>query len=70
IFPVYMAHPIRIELFDTEVDSLRTFDISNQRSIENLQEIVIGPTREVFGDKEVFIQAADKLEQHMNGSLS
>ncbi|MFT9850309.1 transcription-repair coupling factor [Aneurinibacillus sp. REN35] len=70
IFPVYMAHPIRIELFDTEVDSIRTFDISNQRSIENLQEIVIGPTREVFGDKEVFIQAADKLEQHMNGSLS
>jgi transcription-repair coupling factor (superfamily II helicase) len=69
IFPVYMNHPVRIELFDTEVDSIRTFDISNQRSIENLQEIVIGPTREVFGGKAVFAEAAEKLERHMNQTL-
>ncbi|WP_423773838.1 transcription-repair coupling factor [Aneurinibacillus aneurinilyticus] len=69
IFPVYMSHPVRIELFDTEVDSIRTFDISNQRSIENLQEILIGPTREVFGGQEIFMQAAEKLEQHMNATL-
>ncbi|GEN34566.1 transcription-repair coupling factor [Aneurinibacillus danicus] len=69
IFPVYMTHPVRIELFDTEVDSIRTFDISNQRSIENLQGIIIGPTREVFGSKEVFVQAAERLEQHMNATL-
>jgi transcription-repair coupling factor (superfamily II helicase) len=70
IFPVYMPHPVRIELFDTEVDSIRTFDISSQRSVENLKEIVIGPTCEVFGDRDVFIQAAEKLEEHMNRSLS
>ncbi|WP_412676457.1 transcription-repair coupling factor [Aneurinibacillus migulanus] len=69
IFPVYMSHPVRIELFDTEVDSIRTFDISNQRSIENLQEILIGPTREVFGGQEIFIQAAEKIEQHMKATL-
>ena len=29
--------PYRIELFDTEVDSIRNFDIETQRSVENLQ---------------------------------
>jgi transcription-repair coupling factor (superfamily II helicase) len=70
VFPVYMPHPIRIELFDVEVDSIRMFDITDQRSVENLQEIVIGPTREVFGDREVFMRAADKLESHLAGSLT
>ncbi|MED0681249.1 transcription-repair coupling factor [Aneurinibacillus thermoaerophilus] len=69
IFPVYTANPVRIELFDAEVDSIRTFDISTQRSIENLSEVVIGPTREVFGDKAVFNRAAERLEEHMSRAL-
>lgn len=69
IFPAYMAHPIRIELFDTEIDSIRTFDSSDQRSIENLQEITVGPTREVFGEREIFLTAAEKLELHMKTVL-
>ncbi|BAU26192.1 transcription-repair coupling factor [Aneurinibacillus soli] len=69
IFPAYMMHPIRIELFDTEIDSIRTFDISDQRSIENLQEIVVGPTREVFGERDVFLAAAEKVEAHMKETL-
>ena len=69
IFPAYMMHPIRIELFDTEIDSIRTFDIGDQRSIENLREITIGPTREVFGEREKFLAAAEKLETHMKAVL-
>ncbi|WP_027415771.1 transcription-repair coupling factor [Aneurinibacillus terranovensis] len=69
IFPVYMQHPLRIELFDVEITSIRTFDIANQRSVEKLDEVTIGPTREVFGTREVFIQAAERLEQAMNDSL-
>jgi transcription-repair coupling factor (superfamily II helicase) len=41
--------PIRVELFGDEVESLRTFDVATQRSLESLQKVdltVLKPTRE------------------------
>ena len=43
IYPLTEEVPIRIEMWDDEIDSIRTFDVESQRSIENLQEIVIYP---------------------------
>ena len=43
IYPLTEETPIRIELWGDEVDSIRTFDVESQRSIENLKEIVIYP---------------------------
>ena len=69
IFPIYLSHPVRIELFDVEIDSIRSFNIENQRSIENLQEIFIGPTKEIFGDQTHFLQASEKLSEAMEHAL-
>lgn len=41
-------NPIRIELFDTEVDSIRAFDAESQRSLENRKSTVIIPCREII----------------------
>ncbi len=46
IFPVISDNPLRIELFDDEIDSIRTFDLNSQKSLEKINEILIGPTRE------------------------
>ena len=43
IYPLTEETPIRIELWGDEVDSIRTFDVESQRSIENLEEIIIYP---------------------------
>ena len=43
IYPLTEEVPIRIEFWDDEIDSIRTFDVESQRSIENLEEIVIYP---------------------------
>ncbi len=43
VYPLTEEVPIRIELWGDEVDSIRTFDVESQRSIENLQEIIIYP---------------------------
>ncbi|MBI5973876.1 transcription-repair coupling factor [Staphylococcus caledonicus] len=40
IYPL-IGQPVRIELFDTEVDSIRDFDVETQRSKENVEEIEI-----------------------------
>ncbi|WP_134702205.1 transcription-repair coupling factor [Ammoniphilus sp. YIM 78166] len=69
IFPVYLENPVRIELFDVEVDSIRTFDLANQRSIDKLESITLPPTSEIFGDQEVLRSAANLLEQKLTETL-
>ncbi len=34
VFPPNSAYPFRVELFGDEIDSMRTFNIESQRSIE------------------------------------
>lgn len=41
-------NPCRIELWDTEVDSMRLFDAESQRSVENIEEINIFPATEMI----------------------
>ena len=46
VYPLTEELPVRIELWGDEVDSIRTFDIETQRSIENLEEVTISPAKE------------------------
>lgn len=48
IFPLTEELPVRIELWDDEVDSIRTFDPESQRSIVQLEEVVIYPAAEMI----------------------
>ena len=46
IYPLTEEFPVRIEFWGDEVDSIRTFDVESQRSIENMTEITIYPAVE------------------------
>lgn len=46
IFPMGEEAPLRIELFDDEIESLRTFDPESQRTLEKANSIHILPARE------------------------
>lgn len=46
IFPLTEETPVRVELWGDEIDSLRSFDIESQRSIENLESVTIYPASE------------------------
>ena len=46
IFPLTEECPVRVELWDEEVDSIRSFDAESQRSIENLDSVTIYPAQE------------------------
>ncbi|MEJ2612427.1 MAG: transcription-repair coupling factor [Candidatus Thiodiazotropha sp.] len=46
IFPMGSQVPYRIDLFDDEVDTIRTFDPESQRSIEKIDRIELLPARE------------------------
>lgn len=47
VFPISMANPVRIEFFDDEIDTMRTYDAISQRSIENIDRCVIPPATEM-----------------------
>ncbi|MCZ6804745.1 MAG: transcription-repair coupling factor [Proteobacteria bacterium] len=47
VFPMGANDPYRIDLFDNEIDSIRTFDIETQRSINKVDSIRVLPAREV-----------------------
>ena len=46
IFPFTGECPVRIEVWDDEVDSIRSFDVSSQRSIERIDTVRIYPATE------------------------
>ncbi len=46
IFPMGAARPYRIDLFDDEIETLRTFDAETQRSIEKQDRIELLPAYE------------------------
>jgi len=43
IYPVNSDHPIRIEFFGDEIDTLRFFSVENQRSIEQIESYTVTP---------------------------
>ncbi len=63
IFPLTEENPVRIELWGDEIDSIRFFDIQNQRSIENLTEICIYPANEILISRAQAQKAAKKIEK-------
>lgn len=69
IYPPYIEVPIRLELFDTEVDSIRTFSADDQRSIDKLQTVRILPASEVILTKKERVALASRLEAALAESL-
>ena len=46
LFPMGSSQPYRIDLFDDEIETLRTFDPETQRSIDKVESIKLLPARE------------------------
>ena len=54
IFPVTEECPFRIELWDNEADTIRSFDVESQRSIERTGVVDIFPASEIMlSDEEI-----------------
>ncbi|RDZ34418.1 transcription-repair coupling factor, partial [Haloferax sp. Atlit-19N] len=46
LFPMGSDTPFRIDLFDDEIETLRTFDPETQRSVDKVESIRLLPARE------------------------
>lgn len=48
IFPLTTENPVRLELFDDEVDSIRDFTVETQRSLDKRKQITVYPAKEII----------------------
>ena len=46
VWPPSEPHPVRLDFFGDEIDTLRRFDPGSQRTVEKLESILITPARE------------------------
>ncbi|MDT9027768.1 transcription-repair coupling factor [Rossellomorea yichunensis] len=69
IFPLTSQNPVRIELFDTEIDSIRIFSVEDQRSIDKLNAMEIGPATEVLLSYENIERLIREIEAGLSASL-
>ncbi|MBS4750883.1 transcription-repair coupling factor [Carnobacteriaceae bacterium zg-ZUI78] len=61
IFPLTHDQPLRLEFFDTEIDSIRQFDAETQKSIEVLDNVTILPASDILFDEEVLENAVSTI---------
>jgi len=70
VYAINYEHPIRIEFFDTEVDSIRTFDIHTQRTIQMINNIRIPLATDVIFTEESIRQIETKIEEKLEVSAT
>ena len=63
IFPMTGDVPYRIELWDDVIDSIRSFDALSQRTIENIDDIVIYPASEYILSQEEIAHGIEKIRE-------
>ena len=63
VFPSTADAPIRIDLWGDEVDRLTEFSVNDQRSTDDLDEVLIFPARELVPDDAVRARAAELVAE-------
>ncbi|MBO4903811.1 MAG: transcription-repair coupling factor [Lachnospiraceae bacterium] len=61
IYPLTDDNPVRIELWGDTVDSIRTFDVLSQRSIEKKTTVAIYPASEMVLDEQRLAEGISKI---------
>lgn len=70
LFPMGSVLPYRLDLFDNEIESIRSFDIDTQRSLYPVKEIQLLPGREFPMDEEARTQFRARFREFFEGDPS
>ena len=66
VFPVGAKLPLRIDLFDDEIDTLREFDSETQRTTGEVENITILPAREFPTDQRGIMEFRRSWREHFS----
>lgn len=66
IYSVNNDNPIRLEFFGDEIDSIREFDLDTQRTIKNINNIVIIPATDLIIDNDYYDNKLKEIEKSID----
>ncbi|VAW70098.1 Transcription-repair coupling factor, partial [hydrothermal vent metagenome] len=70
LYPSGQKLPFRIDLFDTDIDTIRRFDPESQRSLDTVESIKILPAREFPFNKEAISAFRSRYREMFSGDPS
>ncbi|MNW33116.1 Transcription-repair-coupling factor [compost metagenome] len=68
-YPLTSALAYRVELFDDEVDSIRTFDPADQRSVDQIKNVLVTPCKELIASGDRLTKAAQDAVERLEAQL-
>ncbi|MBW6411142.1 transcription-repair coupling factor [Clostridium weizhouense] len=66
VFPTGSTYPYRVELFGDEIESIRTFNVESQRSIDKIKSFNIFPAKEIIVSKDSMQLAKERMLDEFN----
>ena len=69
VYPADAIYPYRIELFGDEIDSIRKFNVTSQRSIEKVKSLSIFPAKEIITDNDINEYAIKAIKENLQESI-
>jgi len=66
VFPMGADEPLRVELLDEDIDSIRAFDPESQRSLDKVEAVHMLPGREVPMDDASIARVLDALRERFD----
>jgi transcription-repair coupling factor (superfamily II helicase) len=69
IYSINYDSPIRVEFFDTEIDSIRFFDVLTQKTVETVDEVHIVPASDVIFTDDEIKEIQEKAETMTHGEM-
>ncbi|MEF9951514.1 MAG: transcription-repair coupling factor [Clostridium sp.] len=69
LFPADASFPIRVEFFGDEIDTIRSFDTTTQRSIESIESVSIFSAREIILTNDDINNISSELLNELEGRL-
>ncbi len=70
LYPMGSLLPYRIDLFDQEIESIRTFDVDSQRTVYPVQNVRLLPAREFPTDEEARTRFRGRFREAFEGDPS
>ena len=69
VFPPDSVYPYRIELFGDEIESIRTFNVESQRSIDKVKTVKIFPAKEMIVNENVVEEALKSIKSELDETV-
>ena len=70
VYPLNAQYPVRAELFDVEIDSLRYFEADTQRSVETIDSVSVAPVTDAIYSEEDLKGGIVRLQELLEKRLS